>query len=234
MPFSLILLQAFLLHLREEAESYFLTPDQPTDARSSIKPISESVANSTTALARLLLTLTRNSIQRFHHERSAKLDMILNQERWQATPVPSRVQELVSRTFLSALPNGTQSDSDLPGITSGQSNPVPRQQQQQQTSPRDEVSSALNFGNERFVVVGTVLLLLPMLVDYVNLAPRLPCWPGSVAELASRLAELLNVSHLNQAYPRFGFFCQKCLFFATVFPNDESDTIPPRDDFAPR
>lgn len=63
----------------------------------------------------------------------------------------------------------------------------------QDSTSVESVSTSLRFDGERFVVVGTVLLLLPMMVDYVNLAPQLPCRPGSVAELAGRLAELLNV-----------------------------------------
>ncbi|TPP57824.1 hypothetical protein FGIG_05566 [Fasciola gigantica] len=185
--------QTFLLRLSEKTEFLPAPPAKTTDQQGMLETPDDSVSNPTTALARLLLTLTRNSLQRFHHEHTTKLDMILNQERWHAIPVPSRVQNLVTHTFVNALRNATKVCLDSCSLPSSDTTAsLSTDRHRQHFTSDDSVSTTLNFDGERFVVVGTVLLLLPMMADYVNLAPRLPCRPGSIAELASRLAELLN------------------------------------------
>lgn len=56
---------------------------------------------------------------------------------------------------------------------------------------------ALDVGGERFVVVGTVLLLLKMLVEYCESAADMPL---AAADLLARLIELLKVSDEDQHF----------------------------------
>lgn len=94
--------------MSEETDWSLVPSDQPTDQKRMAKISGDPMANPTTALARVLLSLTRNSLQRFHQEHTDKLDMILNQERWHAVSVPNRVQDLVTCAFTNALRNGTK------------------------------------------------------------------------------------------------------------------------------
>ncbi|CAH8457944.1 unnamed protein product [Dicrocoelium dendriticum] len=154
-------------------------------------------------LTRIIVHLTRRMVNRFHMDRVSKLELVLNQERWQAVPVPTCVQQLVTQAFDLEEQNGPRTEpvpSDLvlnPPVSTLRSSSKPLFEL---TGSLDvlgtdgQVSSYLLFGGERFVVVGAVLMLLPILVDYYNLGEQLPCRPGSVLEVINRVAELLNMT----------------------------------------
>ncbi|KAG5442015.1 Vacuolar protein sorting-associated protein 54 [Clonorchis sinensis] len=141
-------------------------------------------------LIRLLLNLTRNAVHRFHQDRLTKVDVMLNQERWQAVVVPNQIQQLVEQTFESRK-GRKQASSTLRSINLSDSESV-RSYMASPISLHGGVASSVVLGGDRFVVVGTVLLLLPVMVDYTTLAEQLPCKPWSVHEVTERLAELLN------------------------------------------
>lgn len=153
------------------------------------------------SLTRIIFHLTRRVVTRFHTDRLSKLELVLNQERWQAVPVPVCVQQLVTQAF------GDEKLGDLGTklIACDRPPQSPTSRHRLSLKPmfgstggldvlgRDgQVNSYLVLSGERFVVVGTVLMLLPILVDYCNLGEQLPCKPGSVFEVIDRVAELLN------------------------------------------
>ncbi|KAF7233167.1 hypothetical protein EG68_03903 [Paragonimus skrjabini miyazakii] len=143
-------------------------------------------------LTRLLIRLTRSCVTQFHAERADKLETALNQERWHTVPVPSCIQQLANRTFGTYVQNGLKSTPISPQPPSVVSVNCSKSATIISSEHEASMSTGLLLGGERFVVVGTVLLLLPIIADYVDMAKRLPCQPWSVIEVTSRLADLLN------------------------------------------
>ncbi|OON18199.1 Vps54-like protein, partial [Opisthorchis viverrini] len=164
------------------------TAAHSTNEASSPKPVHPNF--SIPPLIRLLLNLTRNAVHRFHQDRLTKVDVVLNQERWQAVVVPNQIQQLVEQTF--ELRKGRKQASSTPRSINLSDSESVRSHMASPISLHGGVASSVVLGGDRFVVVGTVLLLLPVMVDYTTLAEQLPCKPWSVHEVAERLAELLN------------------------------------------
>ncbi|KAF8562694.1 hypothetical protein P879_10787 [Paragonimus westermani] len=157
-------------------------------------PARTTVPHPSGPLTRLLIRLTRSCVTQFHTERADKLEAALNQERWHTVPVPFRIQQLADRTFGTYLQNGLKSTPSSPQPSSVARINSSKSATTISSEHETGMSTGLLLGGERFVVVGTVLLLLPIIADYADLAKRLPCQPWSVIEVTSRLADLLNVS----------------------------------------
>ncbi|XP_052275668.1 vacuolar protein sorting-associated protein 54-like isoform X1 [Dreissena polymorpha] len=115
-----------------------------------------------------LLSHATRFINRFHEERKTKLSCILDNERWKQADVPIEFQDLVQHISNSGqltLPDRKSEKDRKPG-------------------------ECLMVDGEQFAVVGTVLMLLKMVVEYCQCAEDIP---SVTPDLLSRLIELLNM-----------------------------------------
>ncbi|XP_062586622.1 vacuolar protein sorting-associated protein 54-like isoform X2 [Saccostrea cucullata] len=107
-------------------------------------------------------------VNRFHEERRTKLSLILDNERWKQADVPAEFQELVNhitQTGMLSLPERS-ADSDK-GPT-----------------------EVLVVEDQTFAVVGTVLMLLKMMVEYCQCVNDIP---SAAPDLLSRLVDLFKI-----------------------------------------
>ncbi|XP_043210822.1 vacuolar protein sorting-associated protein 54-like [Amphibalanus amphitrite] len=109
-------------------------------------------------------------VQRFHSERKTKLNLLLESERWRQADVPAEFQTIADHV----------TNTGCAGLPSRVSCPE---------SPERRPADALRLGEQQFVVVGTVLLLVKMLLEYCDCARHLGAASG---ELLSRLVDLLR------------------------------------------
>ncbi|XP_041352361.1 vacuolar protein sorting-associated protein 54-like [Gigantopelta aegis] len=106
-------------------------------------------------------------VARFHEERKQKLSLILDNERWKQADVPSEFQDLVyhiSQSDILSLPE-RRADSDR------------------------RPAEYIVVDGEQFAVVGTVLLLLKMVVEYCQCLNDIPT---AAPDLLTRLIDLLK------------------------------------------
>ncbi|XP_045182088.2 vacuolar protein sorting-associated protein 54-like [Mercenaria mercenaria] len=107
-------------------------------------------------------------INRFHEERRTKLSLILDNERWKQADVPTEFQDLVYH------------------ISNTGQLCVPETKTEIERSPGEY----LTVGGENYAVVGTVLLLLKMVIEYCQCADDIP---AVSADLLTRLVDLLKI-----------------------------------------
>ncbi|XP_022090825.1 vacuolar protein sorting-associated protein 54-like [Acanthaster planci] len=110
-------------------------------------------------------------INRFHEERKTKLSLILDSERWKQAEVPAEFQDL-----LSAMAKGEISLTLLVKADTGSG----------ERKPLEHVEIA----NQRYSVVGTVLLLLKMVAEYCQCAIDIP---SVTSDILTRLVEILQM-----------------------------------------
>ncbi|KRY45045.1 Vacuolar protein sorting-associated protein 54, partial [Trichinella britovi] len=103
------------------------------------------------ALRAFLRSQVNLYMQSFHEDRKTKLTTIIDSEMWKRADVPSMFQDIVDRFSLT---------KKLQDVT-----PV-----QQERSSR----SYLSLGGEKYVVVGTALILLQIVAQYCQLVDELP------------------------------------------------------------
>ncbi|KAL3314194.1 hypothetical protein Ciccas_007188 [Cichlidogyrus casuarinus] len=122
-------------------------------------------------------------LDKFHSERQKKLDMLLQHERWEVAPVPRHMQKLIDGLFHAAaiLSAGQDRDesfwSSLSLVGEYCPSKVSDESEQQSTVcfhvPRfATVQSEQGFRQQRltgenFPVIGTVVLLVQILIDYL-------------------------------------------------------------------
>uniref|UniRef100_A0A673GGY4 Vacuolar protein sorting-associated protein 54 n=1 Tax=Sinocyclocheilus rhinocerous TaxID=307959 RepID=A0A673GGY4_9TELE len=110
-------------------------------------------------------------VQRFHEERKTKLSLLLDNERWKQAEVPAEFQDLV--------------DSIADGrITLPERKPT--------GSEDRKPSEFLCVDGQKYAVVGTVLLLIRMFLEYCQCVNDIP---SITTDILTRLAELLK--HFN-------------------------------------
>uniref|UniRef100_A0A673GCM0 Vacuolar protein sorting-associated protein 54 n=1 Tax=Sinocyclocheilus rhinocerous TaxID=307959 RepID=A0A673GCM0_9TELE len=111
-------------------------------------------------------------VQRFHEERKTKLSLLLDNERWKQAEVPAEFQDLV--------------DSIADGrITLPERKPTGRSEDR-------KPSEFLCVDGQKYAVVGTVLLLIRMFLEYCQCVNDIP---SITTDILTRLAELLK--HFN-------------------------------------
>ncbi|XP_071789704.1 vacuolar protein sorting-associated protein 54-like isoform X2 [Asterias amurensis] len=110
-------------------------------------------------------------ISRFHDERKTKLSLILDSERWKQAEVPAEFQDL-----LSAMSRGDISLTLLVKADSGGGERRPVE--------------LVEIGNQKYSIVGTVLLLLKMIAEYCQCAIDIP---SVTADILTRLIEILQM-----------------------------------------
>uniref|UniRef100_A0A8C1UDS7 Vacuolar protein sorting-associated protein 54 n=1 Tax=Cyprinus carpio TaxID=7962 RepID=A0A8C1UDS7_CYPCA len=110
-------------------------------------------------------------VQRFHEERKTKLSLLLDNERWKQAEVPAEFQDLV--------------DSIADGrITLPERKPA--------GSEDRKPSEFLCVDGQKYAVVGTVLLLIRMFLEYCQCVNDIP---SITTDILTRLADLLK--HFN-------------------------------------
>ncbi|XP_038072831.1 vacuolar protein sorting-associated protein 54-like [Patiria miniata] len=110
-------------------------------------------------------------ISRFHEERKTKLSLILDSERWKQAEVPAEFQDL-----LSAMAKGEISLTLLVNADKGSGERKPLE--------------LVEIANQRYSVVGTVLLLLKMVAEYCQCAIDIP---SVTSDILTRLVEILQM-----------------------------------------
>ncbi|KAK2560887.1 Vacuolar protein sorting-associated protein 54 [Acropora cervicornis] len=110
------------------------------------------------SLRATLLTQAKKFVERFHEERKNKLSLILDNERWKQADVPLALQSLVDSLVDGIFPRGKE-----PKFSIGPTVPS-----EQKPSPE------LVVNGQKFAVVGTVLLLVNMLVEYCQCVDDTP------------------------------------------------------------
>uniref|UniRef100_A0A8C2EI37 Vacuolar protein sorting-associated protein 54 n=1 Tax=Cyprinus carpio TaxID=7962 RepID=A0A8C2EI37_CYPCA len=110
-------------------------------------------------------------VQRFHEERKTKLSLLLDNERWKQAEVPAEFQDLV--------------DSIADGrITLPERKPA--------GSEDRKASEFLCVDGQKYAVVGTVLLLIRMFLEYCQCVNDIP---SITTDILTRLADVLK--HFN-------------------------------------
>ncbi|CAH8437442.1 unnamed protein product [Schistosoma intercalatum] len=137
----------------------------------------------------LVLDMIILIIDRFHRENYDKINMLLEQERWQAAICPEQVQQMINDISIEVGHCKMK-------LTNEHSPCTPNHNSLIQST--DSVVSTPNYiflKNEEYTVVRTVILLLPIINGYVKLDEKLPGQPLTTEFVTDRLADLLN--HFN-------------------------------------
>ncbi|XP_029643248.2 vacuolar protein sorting-associated protein 54, partial [Octopus sinensis] len=120
-----------------------------------------------TSLRGSLQSQANRFVERFHEERKTKLSLILDSERWKQADVPVEFQEMVdniSKTGKMQLPEKRIDLSKKPG-------------------------EFIIVNKEKYAVVGTVLMLLKMMVEYCECVKDIP---AAAQDIVTRLIDLLK------------------------------------------
>ncbi|KAH8854915.1 Vacuolar protein sorting-associated protein 54 [Schistosoma japonicum] len=141
-------------------------------------------------LSNLVLSMSKLIIDRFHREKCDKLNMLLDQERWQAAVCPEQVQQMIDDIFTKVEQskiNSSRSSNEHSSFSPNHSI--------QSTNNVTRSPNSVFLNDEQYTVVGTVILFLPMIYEYVKLDEKLPSQPLATEFILDRLADLLN--HFN-------------------------------------
>ncbi|KAK2170701.1 hypothetical protein LSH36_1g18004 [Paralvinella palmiformis] len=107
-------------------------------------------------------------VNRFHEERKTKLSLILDNERWKQADVPAEFQDLIDYIDRSGKLN------------------IPDRKISHDKKPQE----FLIIEGQAYAVVGTVLMLLKMVVEYCHCVEDIPT---ATPDILSRLVELLKL-----------------------------------------
>ncbi|XP_077993143.1 vacuolar protein sorting-associated protein 54-like [Glandiceps talaboti] len=124
-----------------------------------------------TSLRGCLQNQASKFVNRFHEERKTKLSLILESERWKQTDVPAGFQDLVNAIAV----NGNLSEAYVTKSDTG--------------SEERKPSDYLEINGQRYAVVGTVLLLLKMILEYCQCLDDMP---SAIPDILTRLVEILQ------------------------------------------
>ncbi|XP_022787407.1 vacuolar protein sorting-associated protein 54-like isoform X3 [Stylophora pistillata] len=125
------------------------------------------------SLRATLLSQAKKFVERFHEERKNKLSLILDNERWKQADVPTELQSLVDSLVDGVYPRGKEPTFSIGPTATSDSKPSP----------------VLFVNGEKFTVVGTVLLLVNMLVEYCQCVDDTPML---VTDIMNKLFETLK------------------------------------------
>ncbi|CAH1791272.1 unnamed protein product [Owenia fusiformis] len=107
-------------------------------------------------------------VTRFHEERKTKLSLILDNERWKQADVPEEFQDLVNF------------------ISEHKKLALPEKKADAEKSP----SECLLVNSQKYTVVGTVLMLLKMVIEYCQCIDDIPT---IAPDMLTRVIELLKI-----------------------------------------
>ncbi|PNF33403.1 Vacuolar protein sorting-associated protein 54 [Cryptotermes secundus] len=134
----------------------------------------EKVSGKTsTALRSVFKVQASKFVQRFHQDRKTKLSLILDSERWKQADVPAEFQRLVTHISDTGkfMQTKRETDSEI-----------------DDRKPSD----VLIVGEEKYAVVGTVLLLLKMVAEYCVCATDLSVMAPNLCRHLAELLQLFN------------------------------------------
>ncbi|CAD5119291.1 DgyrCDS7920 [Dimorphilus gyrociliatus] len=137
--------------------------------RSSAKLV-ESERKTGIALSASMKAQATSYINKVHDEKRTKLSLILDNEHWKQAEVPLQFQLLIDHVISS----GTLTREGLP----------------QTKNSVEETKPVLKVANEEYGVVGTVLLLFKIVIEYCELAKVVK---AVSSDISIRLLELLNM-----------------------------------------
>ncbi|CAI4223341.1 unnamed protein product [Auanema sp. JU1783] len=123
----------------------------------------QSLSNN--VLSHCLDKLSMEYIDRFHSQRRTRIGEVLDMELWRAAEVPTVFQEIV---------NNCSRTNQLRNVVSPE---------------KSDVSPSILIENEEFVVVGSVLMFIRILAEYVECVSALPVFSP---DILSRIVELLK------------------------------------------
>ncbi|KAM4694569.1 vacuolar protein sorting-associated protein 54 isoform 1-T2 [Discoglossus pictus] len=121
-----------------------------------------------TSLRGALQSQANKFVNRFHEERKTKLSLLLDNERWKQADVPAEFQDLVDSI--------TDGKIILPEKKSGCT---------EERKPTD----FLTVDGQKYAVVGTVLLLIRIILEYCSCVDDIP---SITTDMLTRLSELLK------------------------------------------
>lgn len=111
-------------------------------------------------------------VTRFHEERRNKLSLILDNETWKQSEVPAELAKSLQNLSVAASKNEIAIDKTFD--RSGSTKPT----------------ALLTIDGNQYAVVGTVLMLLKMVTEYMRCADDLP---ASTQDIMTRVCELLTL-----------------------------------------
>ncbi|XP_041961487.1 vacuolar protein sorting-associated protein 54 isoform X1 [Alosa sapidissima] len=136
-----------------------------------VKDTEELCGRRSVSLRGALQSQANRFVHRFHEERKTKLSLLLDNERWKQAEVPAEFQDLVNSiadgriTLPDRKPSGTE-----------------------ERKPSDY----LTVDGQRYAVVGTVLLLIRIFLEYCQCVNDIP---SIATDMLTRLSDLLK--HFN-------------------------------------
>ncbi|XP_056312283.1 vacuolar protein sorting-associated protein 54 [Danio aesculapii] len=139
---------------------------------SFVKDTEELCGRRSVSLRGALQSQANRFVQRFHEERKTKLSLLLDNERWKQAEVPAEFQDLV--------------DSIADGRIS-----LPERKHSSGSEDR-KPTEFLCVDGQKYAVVGTVLLLIRMFLEYCQCVNDIP---SITTDIITRLADLLK--HFN-------------------------------------
>ncbi|XP_051773039.1 vacuolar protein sorting-associated protein 54 isoform X3 [Ctenopharyngodon idella] len=138
---------------------------------SFVKDTEEECGRRSMSLRGALQSQANRFVQRFHEERKTKLSLLLDNERWKQAEVPAEFQDLVD-----SIADGRISLPDRKHTGSEDRKP----------------SEFLCVDGQKYAVVGTVLLLIRMFLEYCQCVNDIP---SITTDILTRLTDLLK--HFN-------------------------------------
>ncbi|XP_067260143.1 vacuolar protein sorting-associated protein 54 isoform X2 [Chanodichthys erythropterus] len=138
---------------------------------SFVKDTEELCGRRSMSLRGALQSQANRFVQRFHEERKTKLSLLLDNERWKQAEVPAEFQDLVD-----SIADGRISLPDRKHTGSEDRKP----------------SEFLCVDGQKYAVVGTVLLLIRMFLEYCQCVNDIP---SITTDILTRLTDLLK--HFN-------------------------------------
>ncbi|KAI7810562.1 vacuolar protein sorting-associated protein 54 isoform X1 [Triplophysa rosa] len=155
--------------LERLSSSEFVCLSQAVEA--FVKDTEDLCGRRSVSLRGALQSQANRFVQRFHEERKTKLSLLLDNERWKQADVPAEFQDLV--------------DSIADGrITLPEHKPTGFEDR--------KPSEFLCVDGQKYAVVGTVLLLIRMFLEYCQCVNDIP---SITTDILTRLADL--VKHFN-------------------------------------
>lgn len=109
-------------------------------------------------------------VHKFHTQRKSKLELLLDSERWKCAEVPPEFHVLLEQLKTRNFTNESPTSNKEMIVTNG-------------------ATSSLLVGNETYVVIGTVLMLLRFICEYCTCAQQVP---SMGVQIGKNLADLLQ------------------------------------------
>ncbi|EDV24143.1 uncharacterized protein TRIADDRAFT_27025, partial [Trichoplax adhaerens] len=125
------------------------------------------------SLSGTLMAQARKFVEKFHDERRTKISLILDNEQWKQADVPPEFQALVD-------------ELDKDGIAGA----IQKISRQNVSTPSDSPLKVLVIKGEKYAVIGTLLILLKMAIEYCECINDVPML---TLDMINKVAEILKL-----------------------------------------